>query len=82
MASLTIRNLDDGVKAKLRMRAAQRGHSMEEEARRLLSEAVDSPAADETGLGTAIRRRFAAAGSFKLEVPPRGPMRSPPKFGS
>ena len=33
MASITIRNLDDDVKARLRVRAAGRGHSMEEEAR-------------------------------------------------
>jgi plasmid stability protein len=38
MATLTIRRLDPAVKERLRVRAAQRGHSMEEEARRILSE--------------------------------------------
>ena len=40
MATLTIRDLDEGVKRKLRLRAAEHGVSMEEEARRLLAEAV------------------------------------------
>ena len=33
MASLLIRNLPDEVKTRLRVRAAQHGHSMEEEGR-------------------------------------------------
>jgi plasmid stability protein len=80
MASLTIRKLDDRVKARIRLRAAQHGRSMEEEARRLLSLAIDIPASEEVGLGTAIRRRFAAHGGFKLEPPRRGSRREPPKF--
>ena len=36
MASLTIRNIDDELKERLRVRAAQQGHSMEEEARLIL----------------------------------------------
>jgi plasmid stability protein len=42
MASITIRNLDDALKVKLRVRAAEHGHSMEEEARRVLRDALDS----------------------------------------
>jgi len=34
VASITIRNLDDDIKQRLRVRAAQHGRSMEEEARR------------------------------------------------
>src|SRR5712671_4676754 len=37
MASLTIRQLDDDVKRRLRLRAARHGRSMEEEARHLLA---------------------------------------------
>ncbi|MFC4624345.1 bifunctional phosphopantothenoylcysteine decarboxylase/phosphopantothenate--cysteine ligase CoaBC [Daeguia caeni] len=37
MASITIRNLDDAAKERLRIRAAQNGRSMEEEARILLA---------------------------------------------
>jgi antitoxin FitA len=80
MGSLTIRNLDDRVKEKIRMRAAKHGRSMEEEARRLLDLAVSIPSGEEVGLGTAIRRRFAPLGGFKLEPLPRGPMCPPPKF--
>jgi plasmid stability protein len=36
MASITIRNLEDAVKQRLRVRAAEHGHSMEEEARNIL----------------------------------------------
>lgn len=43
MGTLTIRNLDDTVKAKLRLAAAARGVSMEEEARRRLKESVCLP---------------------------------------
>ena len=38
MASITIRNLDDAIKEKLRLRAALNGRSMEEEVRLLLGE--------------------------------------------
>lgn len=40
MATLTIRNLDENVKHRLRLRAARHGVSMEEEARAILSETV------------------------------------------
>lgn len=80
MGSMTIRNLDNRVKEKIRLRAAKNGHSMEEEARRLLRLAVEVPPSEEVGLGTAIRRRFASLGELKLKPPPRGPMRPPPKF--
>ena len=36
MASITIRNLDDDIKQRLRLRAAEHGRSMEEEARDIL----------------------------------------------
>ena len=36
MASITIRNLDDDIKHLLRVRAAEHGRSMEEEARDIL----------------------------------------------
>jgi len=79
MASLTIRNLDEAVKQRLRVRAAQHGHSMEEEARDILRTAVTDPA-PAGSLGRAIHERFAATGSVELELPARGPMREPPSF--
>jgi plasmid stability protein len=79
MASITIRNLDDGLKRRLRVRAAEHGRSMEEEAREIIREAVGGPTAP-TNLGRAIHDRFAAIGGVELELPARGPMRKPPSF--
>ena len=80
MASITIRNLDDAVKTKLRVRAASNGRSMEEEARTILREAVELESS-EKGLGTAIHELFRPLGGVELEIPPREPMREPPSFG-
>lgn len=77
MASITIRNLDDGLKRKLRVRAAEHGRSMEEEAREILRQAVGNAAAP-ANLGKTIHARFAALGGVELEIPARGPMRDPP----
>ena len=43
--TLTIRNLDEDVKRKLRLRAAKHQTSMEAEARAILAQAVNEPAA-------------------------------------
>ena len=80
MASITIRNLDDEIKTRLRMRAAEHGHSMEEEARTILREAVDLKATPAKGLGTAIHELFSPFGGVELDIPPREPMRKPLKF--
>ena len=79
MASITIRNLDDDVKTRLRMRAAGHGCSMEQEARLILREAVEREVGP-TNLTRAIRDRFAPFGGVELEIPPREPMREPPRF--
>ena len=80
MASITIRNLDDEVKARLRVRAADNGRSMEEEARLILRDAVGREYVPAKGLGTAIHELFKPFGGVELELPPRGPMRKPPRF--
>jgi plasmid stability protein len=94
MASLTIRKLNDSAKAKLRVRAAEHGRSMEEEARLILEGAVQvqlPQAAREKprSFYQSIRRHLAEAGidGIELEIPPRGPMRethdfSGPEFGA
>lgn len=79
MASITIRNLDDGVKTRLRVRAANNGRSMEEEARNILREAVEREAAPQN-LAQSIRARFAPLGGVELDLPVREPMRDPPGF--
>ena len=80
MASITIRNLDDDVKTRLRVRAADNGRSMEEEARLILREAVGRETAPEKGLGTAIHELFKPLGGVELELPPREPMHEPLRF--
>ena len=79
MASITIRKLDDEVKSRLRVRAAENGRSMEEEARVILREAVGEEP-EPKNLATFIRECFAPYGGVDLELPPREPMREPPKF--
>ena len=83
MATLTIRQLDEKTKARLRVRAAQRGRSMEAEAREILRSALSAPSPPRSGgnLADAIRRRFAPFGGVELELPPREPPREPPDFG-
>lgn len=44
MASLSVRKLDDDTIARLRVRAAEHGVSMEEEVRRIIQQAVEAPA--------------------------------------
>lgn len=80
MASITIRNLDDEVKTRLRVRAADNGRSMEEEARIILRDAVDPEVSLAKGLGTTIHELFKPFGGVELELPPREPMRDPPRF--
>ena len=79
MASITVRNLDDDVKTRLRVRAASNGRSMEEEVRVILREAV-SQEAELDNLASFIRECFAPFGGVELELPPRKPMRDPPDF--
>ncbi len=79
MASITIRNLDDDVKTRLRSRAAAHGRSMEEEARVILRDAVERQAGP-ANLARAIRARFVSFGGVELEFPARQPMREPPRF--
>jgi plasmid stability protein len=80
MASLTIRKLDDPLKARLRVRAAVHGVSMEEEARAILRAALTAEPDRPRNLAEMIRARLAESGGFELELPPREPMRDPPTF--
>jgi plasmid stability protein len=82
MASLTIRNLDEPLKARLRVQAAVHGRSMEDEARDILRTALAREASKPANLATAIRKRFAPLGGVDLPDLPRQPMREPPDFGS
>lgn len=80
MAKITIRNLDDDVRTKLRIRAAERNRSMEEEVRIILRDAVaDIPIASQCLLEL-TRECFAPFGDVILELPERSSMREPPDF--
>jgi plasmid stability protein len=83
MASLTIRNLDDTIKAQLRLQAARHGRSMEEEARTILRQAVTQPpeAEDGSGLGSRIHAHFAALGGVDLDLPARASTAEGAGFG-
>lgn len=56
MASLIIRKLDDTVKQRLRVRAAQNGRSMEEEAREILTAGLSQASSQQPNLFEAIRK--------------------------
>ncbi len=57
ISALTIRKLDPEIKGRLRVAAAMNGRSMEEEARMILSQALQPPA-QASGLGSKIHQRF------------------------
>ena len=79
MASITIRNLDDEVKTRLRVRAAEHHRSMEEEVRIILRDAVSGGGAGPRDLAAFTRECFAPLGGVEPSLPPRhGPMREPP----
>jgi plasmid stability protein len=78
MGTLTIRNLEDPLKSRLRIRAAARNRSMEEEARQILRAALQEPPSVTQDLGSRIRARFAALGDTQLAIDAREPVRQPP----
>jgi plasmid stability protein len=77
MASLTIRNLEDDLKRRLRLRAAAHGRSMEEEVREILRWVVAEPPPPHN-LADAIRARVAPLGGVDLELPAREAIPTPP----
>ena len=81
MPTITIRNLDARTKARLRVRAAHRQRSMEEEARNILRAALAEDDASPRDLAAAIGARFRPLGGVVLVLPAREPMREPPAAG-
>ena len=76
MAGMTIRNLDEKLKARLRMQAAKHGRSMEDEARDILRSAL-SAATSRASLVKSIRRRIEPLGGVGLQLASRESMRDP-----
>ena len=74
MVSITIRNLDDEVKARLHIRAAHHGRSTEEEAREILRETLAENAQSPINLAASIRALFADIKDFELPQIPREPI--------
>jgi plasmid stability protein len=58
MAQITIRKLDDKIVKQLRLRAAEAGHSMEEEARRVLASGVGADRAKLVAALTEFQRKI------------------------
>lgn len=73
MSSITIRNLDDALKASLRLRAARHGVSMEQEVRNILQSTLAAEASAANGLDFALRinQRFKGLGADDLPLPAR-----------
>ena len=80
MTSLTIRNVDETTKQKLRIQAARHGVSMEEEVRRILKEAL-RPAEAPSGLGKRLRDRFAGLAAEEFVTTKLHEPRSAPQWG-
>jgi antitoxin FitA len=53
---------------------------MEEEIRVILRDAVAADSEQPANLAVFIRDLFRPLGGVELEIPPRGPIREPPKF--
>ncbi|MBS4095316.1 MAG: plasmid stabilization protein [Sulfuricella sp.] len=77
MANLSIRKLDDETLTRLRVRAAHHHVSMEEEARRILRQAVATP----IRLGDLAVRCFGAESGVELDLPQHAP-HEPPEFAA
>jgi antitoxin FitA len=70
LAAVSIRNLDERVKERLRVRAARHGRSMEAEIRAILTDAVRGPG-EAAGFFDVILGRFGELGGVELDIPPR-----------
>jgi plasmid stability protein len=75
MAALTIRQLDQKTKTRLRIRAAHHGRSIEEEAREILRSALTTSSRTKGNLAEAIHRRFASFGGIEVSLPQRDALR-------
>ncbi len=82
LASITIPDVDEKLKASLEERAARRGKSMEAEARDILREALGEGEAGQPpmNLYAAIRTIVEPFGGIQFELPARQPVREPPSF--
>lgn len=71
MAAISVRDLNEDVAARLKVRAARHGRSMEAEVRAILTESLADGEDDRPNLGQVIRERFAELGGVELDIPVR-----------
>ncbi|HET9396903.1 MAG TPA: hypothetical protein VFO36_12680 [Nitrospiraceae bacterium] len=82
MANMTVRNVEDETKQRLRLRAARHGNSLEAELRLILRDAASAPdvAPRPTNLYDAIRELVEPHGGFDIPIPLREPAPRPIPF--
>ncbi|MDN5843358.1 MAG: plasmid stabilization protein [Alcaligenaceae bacterium] len=78
--TMTIRNIDEQLKKRLRVQAARHGRSMEEEVRDILRSALSVRPEDGQSLVEAIRSRIMPLGGIELKPNTREAIRTPPEF--
>lgn len=80
MTTMTIRNIDERLKQRLRVQAAQHGRSMEDEARDIMRVALSTETLRDTSLVESIRSRVEPLGGIELDLPVREDIRHPPEI--
>ena len=80
MSSITVKNLDDSVKAGLRLRAARHGGSIEQQVRQILPQTVAPEQASARSFAEQINQRFAGLQAQDLPLPVSAPDRTPPEL--
>jgi len=79
MASITIRNLDESLKTKLRLQSAQHSCSMEAEVRDILRRAL-VPSSAPSDFANRVNQRFSGQNIDPLPIPARQAVRTPPEM--
>lgn len=74
MAAISVRDLNEDVASRLKVRAARHGRSMEAEVRAILTESLTGGQDERPNLGQVIRQRFAEVGGVELDLPARRDM--------
>lgn len=74
MAAISVRDLNEDVTARLKIRAASHGRSMEAEVRAILTDVLAGGEDERPNIAQEIRERSAEIGGVELEVPPRQDM--------
>jgi plasmid stability protein len=82
MATVSIRDLDDGVRDRLRVRAARNGRSMEAEMRAILTAAVTDDGPQYPDFVSMLVDVFHDIGGVHLEIPAREAHPGPVEFRS